>query len=296
MKLIRNSLLAFLLLLILYETFTRYTYLKLALRGGENLWITNYMFAQEYIYDHPNSLAVIVGSSLSTRLRSNLVLPETFNLSFSGLSPLDGIKIVLGAHTHPRAVFIEANFLIRNSDPDFEKGMLSPGLLAARRWMVSLRDFVRPVPLVMTHVRVRINRVWAFLVGHLATDVQPVISKSDANVIFDRLLADQKRYYAAPLSKDAQTKLITELSADIAALEQRGIKVVFFEMPINPALCDTPLETGIRNLIRTQFPAEPYFRIGDCNAVTTVDGVHLTWPEAEPVTRQFAEIIGQTIH
>jgi hypothetical protein len=148
----------------------------------------------------------------------------------------------------------------------------------------------------MTHVRVRINRTWQFLVGYPATDMQSVTSKAGANIIFDRLLADQKRNYAAVPSKNAQTKLITELGIDIATLEQRGIRIVFFEMPINPALCETPLETSIRNLIRTQFPTKPYFRIGDCNAVTTVDGVHLTWPEAEPVTRQFAEIISQTIH
>ena len=67
-------------------------------------------------------------------------------------------------------------------------------------------------------------------------------------------------------------------------------------MPMNPALCEMPLETSIRNLIRTQFPTEPFFRIADCNAVTTVDGLHLSGPEAEPVTRQFAEIIRQTTH
>ena len=63
------------------------------------------------------------------------------------------------------------------------------------------------------------------------------------------------------------------------AFERRGIRVIFFEMPINPALCNMPLLTSIRNLIRTQFPSERYFRIGDCNAVTTEDGVHLSYPE-----------------
>jgi hypothetical protein len=119
--------------------------------------------------------------------------------------------------------------------------------------------------------------------------------KASADVIFDRLLADEKRSYDTQLDNDAQAKLVTELRGDIAALKQRDIRVVFFEMPINPALCETSRQTAIRNLVRTQFPAEPYFRIGDCNAVTTEDGVHLSSPEAELATRQLAEIIRQTI-
>jgi hypothetical protein len=296
MKLIRNSLIAFLLLLALHETLTRYVDPKPAFQGMENLWIGNYIVAQEYIYDHADAPVVIAGSSLSTRLYPNLLPRETFNLSFNGLSPFDGVNIVLGANTHPHTVFIESNLLRRNSDPDFDEGMLSPRPLTTKRWMISLRDFARPVTLAKNYLRIHIDRTWSFLVGPSARDVQAAPLKGNADVMFDRVLADEKRYYAAPLSKDAQAKLITELGVDIAALEQRGIRVVFFEMPINPALCETSLETSIRNLIRTQFPAEPYFRIGDCNAVTTVDGTHLSWPEAEPVTRQFAEIVRQTIH
>jgi hypothetical protein len=295
MKLIRNSLIAFLLLMVLYETLTRYVHQKLYLQYGETHWIHNYIVAQEYIYDRADALAVIAGSSLSVRLHSDLFPPETFNLSFGAQSALDGVKIVLAAHTHPRVVFIESNVL-RNSDTVFDNGILRPWLLAARRWMISLRDFARPVTLVKTYLKDCTDRTWAFLVGHSPTDMQSAASKANANVIFDQLLADQKSHHAAPLSKGAQASLIRELSVDIAALEERGIRVVFFEMPMNPALCEMPLETSIRNLIRTQFPAEPYFRIGDCNAVTTVDGLHLSRPEAEPVTRQFAEIIRRTIH
>jgi hypothetical protein len=292
MKLIRNSLIAFLLLLVLYETLTRYVYLKLAFQGGENQWIHNYIIAQGYIYDHANAPVVIVGSSLSTRLHPDMLPRETFNLSFSGLSPFDGINIVLGANTHPHAVFIESNLLTKNSDPDFDDGMLSPWVFSTRRWLISLRDFARPVTLARNYMRSRIDHTWSFLAGHSARDVQAAL----ADVIFDRLLAGQKRSYDTPLSKDVQAKLITELRADITALERRGIRVVFFELPINPALCEASRETAIRNLVRTQFPAEPYFRIGDCNAVTTVDGVHLSGLEAEPVTREFAEIVRETIN
>jgi hypothetical protein len=296
MRLIRNSLIAFLLLLALYEMLTRYVYVKLAFQDGENQMIDNYIIAQRYIYEHADAPVVIAGSSLSRRLHPSLLPRETFNLSFGGLSPFDGVNVVLGAHTHPRAVFIESNVLFKESDPDFDNGMLSPWLLAARRWMTSLRDFARPVTLTRDYLRSRIDRTWSFLVGHSARDVQAAPLKTNADVIFDRLLANEKRSYDTQLDNDAQAKLVTELRGDVAALEQRGISVVFFEMPINPALCETSRQTTIRNLVRTQFPAEPYFRIGDCNAVTTEDGMHLSGPEAELATRQFAEIIRQTIH
>jgi hypothetical protein len=61
----------------------------------------------------------------SSRYRCfDLFPPETFNLSFAGLSALYGVKIVLAAHTHPRAIFIESNVL-RNSDTVFDNGLPS---------------------------------------------------------------------------------------------------------------------------------------------------------------------------
>jgi len=296
MKLIRNSVIAFLLLLTLYETVTRHVYPKLAFQGGENQWINNYITAQEYIYDHADASVVIVGTSLSMRLYPDLLPRETFNLSFGGKSPFNGINIVLGAKTHPRALFIESNFLTANLDPEFDRGILSPWLMTPRRWMISLRDFARPVTLAKDYLKTRIDRSWSFLVGNFARETQAAPLKGNTDIIFDRLLADLKRRYNAKLGKDAQANLMRELSADVAALEERGIKVAFFEMPLNPALCETSLETAIRTLVRTQFPAEPYFRIGDCNAVKTVDGLHLSRPEAEHVTRQFVQIVREVIH
>jgi hypothetical protein len=295
MKLIINSLVAFLLLLALYEMLTRYEHQKLQFQTGENQPISNYIVAEEYVYDHGDAFAVIAGSSLSRRLHSDLLPPETFNLSFGGLTSLDAVNIVLGAHTHPRAVFIESNSLIVNSDADFVDGILSPWLLAARGWVISLRDFARPVALGSAYLRARIGRTWTFLVGHPLMEGEAPASKVNANVIFNRLLGIEKRNRAVPLSKDVRAKLIRGLDADIAALKGRGIEVVFFEMPVHPALCETPLQTSLRSLIRTQFPAEPYISLGDCHAVTTADGLHLSYVEAEPVTRQFAEIIRQII-
>ena len=273
MKLIRNSLIAFLLLLTLYETLTRHVYSKLAFQGGENQWINNYITAQEYIYDQADAGVVIVGSSLSMRLYRDLLPRETFNLSFGGLGPFDGINIVLGANTYPRALFIETNSLTWNSDPEFDRAIVSPWLMTPRRWMISLRDFARPVTLVKDYLRTGIDRPWSFLFGNFAREMQAAPLNGNTDIIFDRLLADQKRRYHAKLGKNMQANLIRKLSADVAALEQRGIRVAFFEMPLNPALCETSFETAIRTLVRTQFPAEPYFRVGDCNAIKTVDGL-----------------------
>jgi hypothetical protein len=149
-----------------------------------------------------------------------LLPPETFNLSFAGLSALDGVKIVLAAHTHPRAIFIETNVL-RNSDTVFDNG-LRPWLLAARRWMILLRDFARPVTLVKTYLRDGIDRTWAFLVGHSPTDVPSAASKADANA-WNGLGPLWRLWWQRYLGDGRGVPVACTLSVKMAATEANGL-------------------------------------------------------------------------
>jgi len=114
MRLVLYSLVVWICLLIVNELAFIYYFFPKMIPRAENQWIGNYIKAQSYIYDHANAALVIVGSSLSNRLHGDLLPSKAFNLSFDGLSALDGIKIVLETNMHPRTIFVEMNVLDRD--------------------------------------------------------------------------------------------------------------------------------------------------------------------------------------
>jgi hypothetical protein len=284
MKLLRNSFLISLFLLTIYECACRLIYPKLAFQSGENQWIGNYIKAQSYIYDHSDAQVVIVGSSLSARLSAVLLPSRVFNLSFGGLSALEGMNVVLNASTLPQTIYIETNALGRDFSEYFGNQVLNP----IRRRMISLRFAARPLILAQSYLRSRVGQAWR-MIGNTGTSGEApatIIPKEDA-----QLLSVQKRAYQNSLSSEAQAKLIARLRADITFFDRHGVKVIFFEMPIHSELCDAPRQVSIRHLLLTEFRTRPYIRITDCGTVTTTDGIHLSGANAEQVTRQFAKII-----
>src|SRR6516225_1075678 len=114
MKLLINSVLISVFLLAIYECVCRHIYPKLAFQSGENQLIGNYIRAQSYIYDHSDAQVVIVGSSLSFRLNTGLLPSRVFNLSFGGLSALEGMNIVMRVNTLPQTLYVETNALGRD--------------------------------------------------------------------------------------------------------------------------------------------------------------------------------------
>jgi len=300
-RLIRYSLLIFVCLLIAYELAFRV--LDRERPFAENQWIRNFIIAQQYIYDRQDSPVVIVGSSLSRRLRGDLLPSEVFNLSLGGLSAFDGINIVLRADTRPKAIYIETNVLTRDSSPDFEDRLLRPGLYTLRRWIISLRDEGRSLTVGGTILCKSVESLFRTVLGVSALKrICPAPSpqesatspKEGATKMFDQLLLLQTLQHQAALTDKQRDRLAAELTTAIDTLVKRGINVVFFELPINPELCELPLLPSIRSLLRSQFPNQKYVRVADCNGVRTTDGIHLSGEESETVTRQFAKILDQT--
>jgi hypothetical protein len=293
MRLVLYSLAVWICLLVVNElAFIYYFYPKIIPRA-ENQWIGNYIKAQSYIYDHADAPLVIVGSSLSNRLRGDLLPSKAFNLSFDGLSAFDGINIVLGTNTRPRTVFVEMNVLDRDPDPGFEERLLSPGLYALRRRMISLRDVARPLTVGLSYLQGGIRRVNTLLVPTTpsSTLLPPDRPASKIPAIFGQLLSSQKQWYQNALTIRVQQRLASDLRNEVDALKQRGISVVFFELPINSELCESPKQTSLRRLLHDQFPDERYLRVTDCSMVQTSDGVHPTDEEAKQVTPQFARML-----
>jgi hypothetical protein len=100
----------------------------------------------------------------------------------------------------------------------------------------------------------------------------------------ERMLDVQMRDYAeAPNDR---------LLADVFYLRSRGVRVSFFEMPVNPRLISLPKAQRIREAIHAAFPAGrfPYIELpSDWASYVTTDGIHLTPMEASRYTQYFLE-------
>lgn len=92
MALTVRALLVALLMLAGYEVAFRAIAPRYAPRA-ENVPVANQMSAQKFLYEKaPN--AVILGSSLSGRIRSDLLTDGSYNLALGGLSVWDGLAVV----------------------------------------------------------------------------------------------------------------------------------------------------------------------------------------------------------
>ncbi len=295
MRFLICSVLSCLLILFGYDAILGAAYPRLTGRP-ENQWIANYVAAQKYLYERPDAQIVIVGSSLSDRLHNDLLPRDVFNLSFGGLSAFDGLNLILRAGTRPRIVLIESNVLKRDSSPYFDDAVMRPALFELRRHLVGLRDGARPASVGVNLLResLRFLRHSGDSAPSSATPDVALPSNvplQNASALFQQALLIQKHDYEKSLTPASRQRLANELGTDIAALKKRGVAVVFFELPINPQLCDLPLQASLRGLVRAQFPAAPYIRVADCESVRTSDGVHMTNEEAEKVTSRFARLL-----
>jgi hypothetical protein len=293
MKRVLYSLLIAICLMAVYEGAFRAvsrTYMPRAENGA----VANVMTAQRYIYELREVSAVIVGSSIGKRLHGDRLPPQMYNLSFGGMSALDGINVVLTAGTNTQEVLVETNALSRGFDREFADRLFNPVLFQTRGWVVSLRDAARPLTVGLSYFQGAMRRTKRLLFGVPRSEDGGTVSYSgngSSAAIRDQLLAYLKRENWEPLTLVEQEKLTAALSGFTDALQRRGIEITFFEMPTHPVVCESPRMASLRQMIRSSYPRQRYLRIGDCNGVQTTDGVHLAANEAARVTNQFVEAV-----
>src|SRR5262249_50985242 len=84
----------------------------------ETEWARNGILAERYVYaDNPE--AVVVGSSLVSRLPDASLGPRTYNLGLAGEGSLTGLELVLRAERKPSIVVIETNEIMLPVDRRF---------------------------------------------------------------------------------------------------------------------------------------------------------------------------------
>jgi hypothetical protein len=248
----------------------------------------NIIKAEHYLFSDSIQKNVIIGSSLSCRLIMDS-LPEFYNLSFKGKGIFDGLNVIQQKEVIPETVFIEMNIPLRNADKELLSSLNNPFLRTGKRLLLSLREDKQPLAAI----------------GHLVNGkvVLPAVKLMKANMnegpggkanqgLFNQLLKAQiENYNKVPKQKELEEAFI-KLQSNVRILQEKGVRVVFFEVPVNKQLCSLPLAEIIRKEFLKRFPNNKYdyVPVPDCGYYKTSDGVHLTPDEAARYTAYFYSI------
>ena len=267
-------------LLALYTVFINQVkpYWSISRHQGQD----NLIKGEKYIYAQEPAPAVLVGSSLSARLKQ---LPGFYNLAFDGKSPLDGLAIVTQEAKPVRTVLIEMNVVDRLPDTNLTESLTNPVLQPLKQRLLSLRADKQPLAALGDQVEMAIYRFMP------PTSAAPRPAAPSDSSLFDKMLANQVRSYARPPAADVLSSQFDQLTKAVAALQQRGVRVVFFEMPVNEHLCDAPKSLAIRSAFKQYFPPAKYTYIEqpNCAEYHTTDGVHLDSISVRNYTRYLQE-------
>lgn len=220
-------------------------------------YTANAIRLESYVDGGARAPAVIVGSSLSARIPSD-AWPQGWRvLSQADGSALTGLSVVAATHPLPARVLIEANFLDSGADPaDIENATGAvPHKLRAALWLT--RRAFRPMNII----------VWAL------RRLSPSDEAAPAN--FPQILKLQQNGFAKAPDAGARSRLVP-VKALVDRLQQEGVRIAFFEMPVDASLGNMPFASGRRALYEMLFPKSTYcwLLIAGTNW-QTIDGIHL---------------------
>jgi hypothetical protein len=262
---------------------------------------SNYLRAQQYVFDTPSETNVVIGSSLSANLSDQILGPSYYKLTFPGGSILTGLEMVRRAHKRPTVVLIETDVLVRNADEELLHDLFSPWLLALRRCSPTFREQGRPSNFIGGFAEACVRKSCQLTFRVFASDqAVPMTSSPSGQVdpaMFERLLRIAREESQHPPSVAQMTPIIDRLREHVQALTTEGLMCVFFELPSDSSLVNMPLQTAQRKMMEDSFPRAEF------NWVTfhanhyyhTSDGVHLVRADADLVTERLVHEVNRLI-
>ncbi len=241
---------------------------------GQNQMQTNLIKAQNFLYEADKPQAVIVGSSLSARIDESLLSDGFTNLAMSGMSLYDGLKVVLQKSALPASICIETNLITRGPSQDFENSLFSPVMYPLRDWIPGFREKNQPVGLTTGFILNKLKTAKAE--GKMAPSVSDA-DKEKQDPVFAKVLQMAREDKETLPDTQLLAERVTALTGLVRQLEEKGVRIYFFEMPINKGLCDAAFPNHIREQMETHFPPSQYTYLPkpDCNSYNTTDGAHL---------------------
>lgn len=223
-------------------------------------------------------------------------LPNFYNLSLNGQSLFDGLTIVKTKENAPKNVFIEINVIDRGEDSNFREIISSPILNTLKRNLHIFRTDKQPLAYVGSKfVAPFVNVCFKNIIYKVNNKIEYEFpgnrldnGKKSRTTIFDKMLSIQIDRYSLDVDTSIMNKQFTILKNQVEFLESKGVKVIFFEMPVNNQLIHLNKAIYLRAKVRNDFPNNIFIGIpSNIETYKTSDGVHLTNNESNIYTSFF---------
>ena len=226
-------------------------------------WQDNLVKAQTFLYAEHCDTAM-VGTSLSGRILRDSI-PTVRSVSFGGCAVEDGLRIVSHREQLPRYVLVETNLFLNEGNDEMVSN-LSEGVVPWIKSVVpSLREQYEPICLLAS-VLMKSGNI----------NAQAGAAVVDTVLLNDRI-AQHLRDAKGIDQQKAEQRLHT-LQGLMAPLEAKGVRFVFFEMPVNPRLQHLKSYDQTRDMVQRAFPPEKYkYLPADTAQYLTTDGEHLDY-------------------
>ena len=260
----------------------------------------NLIKAQHYMFSNHTPKNIIVGTSLSCHIKSDS-LKDFFNLAFNGSSIYDGLNVIVNSSKYPKIVYIESNLYLNNKSVQLSNQLYNFFPYYSSKIFPIFRIVNQPIgkliyltnnignEFVISHnnfmekLRTKINY-------EFPSNIKSLPTQESVN-IFNIMLKEQKKNYSKIPNLYKIKRKTKELKKIIKTLKLNGVKVVFFEMPINSALVNLPLSKTIRQKLYSSLKDEVYFLDQDYSKYVTSDGIHLNEQESIKYTHFFKKQI-----
>jgi hypothetical protein len=289
-RIIINSIIICIVLFIAYSLSIQYVISKWPVRG-ENQWSENIIAAEEIIYISNTPHTVIVGTSMAARLESEMFSGDVFNLSFRGKSVFNGLSVLEKLKLAPRVVLVEINALTSLRDDSFIDPLFQQPFYTFKKYLPALRERNRPLTdfkrgiLETRRLLFKSNKEKNNTVTQKKSSVRSdkVVVSSNKNPLFDQMIERALISYESIPDEHTTEDIMKELKLIVDGLISRGSKVVLFEMPMHPLVCDSPEIIHMRAAIHETFTNDQYLILQppNCSDFNTTDGIHLPFPDAK---------------
>lgn len=242
----------------------------------------NVMVIDNYVYGHEHFDKVCVGSSMTEKIIADSI-PGLYNLGLLACCAMDGLEFIAMKPKDelPKTVYVEMNNAHSNSLNKFLQEEYKPGFGSFLKGIFpNMRKEYAPVTMFK-------SACVKTLKGEGRNNIVPVdtatLSRSIAYLKEDGWLK-----WGRHLDYEGCSIGFRMLKERLDILQARGVKIVFFWVPMNKTIEQGPRMSDLKAFIYKFFPASQYsYMPMDETAYPTSDGIHLDDMSARQFTMFF---------
>lgn len=248
---------------------------------GINQRQVNQIKAERYMYSVRDPNLVLVGSSMTAVLQEKYFdYPQVTNIALSGESSQTGLKLVALKNKKPEILLVELNYtLTLETDSEIIGAIQHPLLQFVKTWFPIFRNEYQPVS-VLVH----------YLKSHFGGNADSASAQIPTQDLREKLIArviEREQDNLSPKTKKEMAKQSKLIKQQLIEIQNKGVRVVLFNVPGEVRVAKTPQRQQERALIRSLFPADTFEWLPEpaTEDWITYDGVHLVRPDAKKFAR-----------